>query len=146
MLSLGAVARCVEDLEALDGILGGHRRRRAVTQTTVHTRIEITPPSRDAGDRFASVTANQPAPALGGLRTERRLVRSMAGAERILLPVEMIHQVRGAAAQHLQSRARCRGNPVGPEMGDQAWLVVQSQEDVVVGTAAAPITRAGGCD
>jgi hypothetical protein len=48
-----ALWRRVEDLEALDGILGGHRRRRAVTQTTVYTRIEITPPSRDAGDRFA---------------------------------------------------------------------------------------------
>ena len=87
--------------------------------------------------RFRFLLDDQPAPPLGGLDAPLLVAaRPGAGAQRILLPVDVGDDVARAVAEHAQARPRRRRDQRRPEVTPRARAVLQCQENVVVGNAA----------
>src|SRR5918992_5228295 len=65
--------------------------------------------------------------------------RPPAGQECVLLAVEPLDHERGLASEHPEPRTQRAGDRGGPEVAADAGLVLDRDEDVVVGRAAAAV-------
>ncbi|MDQ1521702.1 MAG: hypothetical protein QOI55_2775, partial [Actinomycetota bacterium] len=132
---LRGASRSVEHLHSRQCVLGEHRWRRASSQRVLDALVEREPPPWFALNRRTGISAHDPAPPVGRLGAKAGCIRTQTGPERILLSVQMLHDVRALTAENAKTRTRGRGDGAGPEMRLHTRRVVQRDENVVVGAA-----------
>jgi hypothetical protein len=119
-LTFGALPCSVDDLEPANGVVRVDRRRRALANRSLNTRVEVGPPTGDARNRFAFVTAHQQAPAIRRILAESGVAGPATAPQLILLPVQGFDEERAPIAEDSKARARRGGERASPEMGEDA--------------------------
>src|SRR4051794_24950816 len=99
----GRGARGIEHAQTGDGVARVHRRRAFVALRSLQPGVELGPATRVAADRLALLASHQVSPALGRLLAPGpALAGPTARAQRLLLPVDLLHHITALRPQHPQ--------------------------------------------